>query len=205
MKVSIAISFVINIFIVYFELLTLSKVKRKREIFKYYTYLQNFLTLIVSMVFCVFSFAYLVFNKDIPEFVRGLRYIVTCGLVATTLIYVVLLSSNKNNKITENDFNSSISPKKANLILHYICPLLSVISFVGFERSIVLETGIWTLLVAIPSIIYWIIYAILSTLKLWKEPYDLSFGKNNKVLNIIIIALIPISFILITFILWNIK
>lgn len=81
MKVSIAISFVINIFIVSFGLLTLSKVKRKREIFKYYTYLQNFLTLIVSIVFCVFSFAYLAFNKDIPEFIRGLRYIVTCGLV----------------------------------------------------------------------------------------------------------------------------
>lgn len=205
MKVFIAISFIINMFIIYFELSTLSKVKRKKDIFKYYTYLQNFLTLIVSIVFSVFSFVYLVFNKDIPEFVRGLRYIVTCGLVATTLIYVVFLSSNKNNKITKNDFNSSISPKKANLILHYICPLLSVISFVGFERSIVLETGIWTILVAIPSIFYWIIYAILSSLKLWEEPYDLSFGKNNKVLNIIIIALIPISFILITFILWNIK
>ena len=56
---------------------------------------------------------------------------------------------------------------------------------------------------AVPSILYWVVYGILSCFKLWDEPYK--FSSNNKILDIIKIVLIPIIFIGISFILWNIK
>ena len=60
------------------------------------------------------------------------------------------------------------------------------------------------MLVAIPSCLYWIIYLILSSLKLWKEPYEFSKSKN-KIYDILLFIGIPISFILISFVLWNVR
>jgi hypothetical protein len=140
----------------------------------------------------------------IPEYVRGLRYVVTTGLIFTSFIYIILLSPNKNNVISNKDFKG-IKGSTANIVLHYLCPLLSLISFVVFERNIDLDTNIWTLLVAIPSCLYWIIYLILSITKLWEEPYDFSSKKNNKLWDLLIIICIPLFFIIISFILWNIR
>ena len=168
--------------------------------FKYYTYLQNILCLIVSIIFCIYivinTFGYVV----ILEYIRGLRYVVTTGLVFTSFIYVVLLSSNKNNMITDRDFKG-ISGKMANVILHYLCPVISLVSFVFFERSIILDNGIWTMLVAIPSCLYWVLYFILTITKVWEETYDFSIKKNNMLLFICI----PIFFIIVSIILWNVR
>ena len=125
---------------------------------------------------------------------------VTTGLVFTSFIYVVLLSSNKNNMITDIDFKG-ISGKMANVILHYLCPVISLVSFVFFERSIILDNGIWTMLVAIPSCLYWVLYFILTITKVWEDPYDFSTKKNNMLLFISI----PIFFIIVSIILWNVR
>ena len=45
---------IVNLLIIILEVMVLIKVKRKVDIFKYYTYLQNFLTLIVSIVFVLY-------------------------------------------------------------------------------------------------------------------------------------------------------
>lgn len=193
-----------NVIIIISEIYVLSRLKKKRELFKYYTYLQNFLCLIVSIIFCVYIMGNMISDLVIPEYVRGLRYVVTTGLIFTSFIYIILLSPNKNNVISNKDFKG-IKGSTANIVLHYLCPLLSLISFVVFERNIDLDTNIWTLLVAIPSCLYWIIYLILSITKLWEEPYDFSSKKNNKLLDLLIIICIPLFFIIISFILWNIR
>lgn len=193
-----------NIIIIISEIYVLSRLKKKRELFKYYTYLQNFLCLIVSIIFCVYIMGNMISDLVIPEYVRGLRYVVTTGLIFTSFIYIILLSPNKNNVISNKDFKG-IKGSTANIVLHYLCPLLSLISFVVFERNLDLDTDIWTLLVAIPSCLYWIIYLILSITKLWEEPYDFSSKKNNKLWDLLIIICIPLFFIFISFILWNIR
>lgn len=193
-----------NVIIIISEIYVLSRLKKKRELFKYYTYLQNFLCLIVSIIFCVYIMGNMISDLVIPEYVRGLRYVVTTGLIFTSFIYIILLSPNKNNVISNKDFKG-IKGSTANIVLHYLSPLLSLISFVVFERNIDLDTNIWTLLVAIPSCLYWIIYLILSITKLWEEPYDFSSKKNNKLLDLLIIICIPLFFIIISFILWNIR
>lgn len=197
---------IINLLIIFLEIIVLIKVKRKVDIVKYYTYLQNLLTLIVSIIFAVVLIIHFINNSEINEHIKGLRYTITCGLTATSLIYVLFIRQNKDNIMNEDDFNN-FNPKVANLILHYIVPLLSLISFILFERSIVIENSIWTILCAIPSIAYWIIYGILSMFHLWKEPYNFK-GKNDKknaLLEVLTFIFIPVSFVIISIILWNIK
>ena len=207
MKIILLISLILNLIIVGCEIYTLSNIKRKINILKYYTFVQNLLALITSIIYSICLIISLISNNPPPEFARGLRYVATSGLVATMLIYVVFLSKNSKNIMSEEDFKANFNPKKANFILHYFCPIISLISFVLFEREIVLNESVWTGYAAIPSCLYWIIYGVLSVAKLWEEPYDFSRSKEKKNIfsDILIIISIPISFILITYILWNIK
>ena len=178
------------------------------NIIKYYTFLQNFLALISSSIFFVYLIRAIFLNGIIPEFIGGMRYIATSGLIATMFIYVVFLSSKSKNLMSEEDFISNFNPKKANFILHYFCPVISLLSFVIFERQIVLTQSEYTGYVAIPSCLYWIIYAILSATNLWEKPYDFTSTKEKKkntLLETLVIMSIPLSFIVISYILWNIK
>ena len=91
----------LNLILIACEIWTFSKLRRKTDIIKYYTYLQNLLALTVSILFSVYLVVALFGSGAVPEFVRGLRYVATCGLAATTFIYVVFLSPNKQNVMSE--------------------------------------------------------------------------------------------------------
>ena len=196
------IALFINLVIIICELQTLGHIRKKTDILKYYTYLQNLLSLFASFVFVVC----MVFCREIPEYVKGLRYIATCGLAATMFIFLAFLGAGKTTKITEDDFLAGFPPKIASTILHYICPVLSLISFVFFERELSLSNGVWTSIVAIPSCLYWIIYIILSATKLWEEPYTFAIqGAKSKMREVFTFVFIPFSFISISFVLWIIR
>ncbi len=194
----------LNSAIVVCEIYTLFNVKKKTDILKYYTYLQNLIALIISVVFLIMTVFSMVCDNTVLEFVRGLRYIATCGLVTTTFIYTIFLARDKS-LITEDDFSEGISPKRANLLLHYICPILSLISFIIFERQIVLTDGIWTSLSAVPSCGYWIIYLFLTIIKLWEEPYNFKYSKGGTFCEVLSMIFIPVSFIIISFVIWKLK
>ena len=203
MKLMLCLALISNITLCACEIRVLCSLKKKTDLFKYYTYLQNFLSLAAGAVFAVSLAAHLFFGCEMPEFARGLRYIASCGLLAAMLTFAVFLSNGKN-QLTEDDFNT-ISPQKANFLLHYFCPLLSLLSFVAFERSLPLADPLWTSLAAVPSILYWVVYFILSAFKLWKEPYDFSSDKKSAMPEALIFTLIPASFIALSFLLWQIK
>ncbi len=206
MKSMLIIALILNLVILITELYTLGHIKKKINILKYYTYLQNFISLIISIICSIYLVINITTGQAIPEFVKGLRYVATCGLIATMFIFIVFLGNGKKITIAEDEFLLGFSSKKANAILHYICPIISLLSFMIFERQINLTDGIWTGIVALPSCIYWIIYIVLSKTKLWQEPYDLiSERKKNNLFEMLIMLLIPLSFIAISFILWNIK
>jgi hypothetical protein len=173
-----------------------SKIKNKKEIFKYYTYVQSLLALIVSIILII---CFII--GEIPGYVRGLRYIVTCGLVFTMIIYNLFLARNSNNLMRDEDYIGNFKAKWVNFILHIFCPIISLISFIFFERDVIVEDGIWTILVVLPSALYFIFNIIISS----KLPYDFSTKKSNKVIDKLIFVLIPMLFILVTFIIWNIK
>lgn len=201
------VALVINIIILICEIYVLIKVRRKRNIFKYYTFLQNFLTAIVSAIFIVYLIINILFSYQITEYIKGMRYVSSCGLITTTIIYVLFLSSNNKNMLSNEDF-VKLNPKIANVLLHYLCPVLSLLSFIIFEREITLTNSIWTGLAALPSGLYWLVYLILSLTKLWEEPYDLTSkrtGVKGLLLEIFTLILIPIIFMFVSFLLWEIK
>ena len=201
------VALVINLIILICEIYVLIKVRRKRNIFKYYTFLQNFLAAIVSSIFIVYLILNILFSHQITEYIKGMRYIISCRLITTTIIYVLFLSSNNKNTLSNEDF-VKLNPKIANVLLHYLCPVLSLLSFIIFEREITLTNSIWTGLAALPSGLYWLVYLILSLTKLWEEPYDLTSkrtGVKGLLLEIFTLILIPIIFMFVSFLLWEIK
>ena len=201
------VALVINLIILICEIYVLIKVRRKRNIFKYYTFLQNFLTAIASAIFIVYLILNILFSYQITEYIKGMRYVSSCGLITTTIIYVLFLSSNNKNMLSNEDF-VKLNPKIANVLLHYLCPVLSLLSFIIFEREITLTNLIWSGLAALPSGLYWLVYLILSLTKLWEEPYELiskKMGVKGLLLEIFTLILIPIIFMLVSFLLWTIK
>ena len=198
------IALIINLIIVVLELYTLGHIRGKRNILKYYTYLQNLLALISGLIFSAVIIYCMLSGREIPEFIRGIRYIATCGLAATTFIFVAFLGAGKKIAMTDGDFIRGFSSRLANVLLHYVCPALSLISLLAFEREIVMSNGIWTALVALPSCLYWIVYIILSATGKWQEPYDFKGeGRNGGVKEALTFVLIPLSFIAISFVLWS--
>ena len=198
------IAFVINLAIVVCEGYTLGHIRRKNDILKYYTYLQNAIALFGSVMFFITLTVCMISGREIPAFISGIRYVATCGLAATMFIFLTFLSAGKKIAITNDDFRSGCSPKIANAMLHYICPILSLVSFGLFERELPLPNGIWTSVAAIPSCLYWVIYMILSVTKLWEEPYAFT-AQGGKLQEILSIVLLPLSFIVISFVLWTIR
>ena len=61
---------VINIIIIVFEMFIFIKLKDKRDVFKYYTFLQNFIALMTGIIFVIFVIMNLFFDILIPEFIR---------------------------------------------------------------------------------------------------------------------------------------
>ena len=196
----------INLIIIFCEVCTLGHIRKKADLLKYYTYLQNLLALLVSLVFSIYLVMHLISGREIPAFLEGIRYVATCGLVAAMLMFLIFLGAGKKIALTEKDFLSGFSPKIANAVLHYICPILSLVSFALFERELPLSGGIWTSIAAIPSCLYWIAYLILSAAKLWEEPYAfVAQGGKSKIQEILPLFLLPMLFIAISFVLWAVR
>ena len=195
-----------NLIIIICEVYTLGHIRKKTDILKYYTYLHNLIALLVSIVFSIGLIICIISGREIPELLSGLRYIATCGLVASMLIFLIILGGGKKILLTEDDFLSGFSPKIASAVLHYICPILSVLSFLLFERELPLLNGIWTSITAIPSCLYWIVYIVLSAAKLWEEPYNFTSQKGkSKIHEVLPFLLIPFLFIAISFVLWTVR
>ena len=202
MKIYLFIALILNLFVIGINITVLLKLKRKLDIIKYYTYFHATLLTVINIIYSIYIVLYLLFDNVIPEYIKGLKYVSICGVLMASFVYVVFLSRKESNRFNENDFNG-FNPKLANIFLHYVGPLVMLLSFVVFERSIELNNSIWTVLAIIPTALYWIMYLVFTILKVWNEPYD--FSSENKFFEIISYISIPVAFILISFILWNIK
>ena len=207
--VKLILALALNLMIVGLEVFTLTKLSDKKEILKYYTYLSNLIALIGSTVFVAVTLWNLIGGNPAPIWLKGIRFTSTYMLVTTLFVFsLVLLPSHKSgNTITANDF-IGISPKLANLILHYLCPVISAVSFILLERQPVLAGSEWTLYAAFPTIGYWTFYLILTTFNLWKDPYGFSqpSEKSGSVMSVIagiaMFALIPAMSMGLDYLLW---
>ena len=202
MKINLFIALILNLLVIVINTIVLLKVKRKQDIIKYYTYFHVTLLTVINIIYSIYIVLYLLFDNVIPEYIKGLKYVSICGVLIASFVYVVFLSRKESNRFNENDFEG-FNSKLANIFLHYVSPLVMLLSFVVFERSIELNNSIWTVLAIIPTALYWLMYLVFTILKVWNEPYD--FSSENNFFEIISYISIPVAFILISFILWNIK
>ncbi len=196
----------LNCIIAALELFVLTKVADKKDILKYYTYLSNAIALISSAVFAVVTCVNLCGGGITPLWLKGLRFCATYMLVTTMFVFSVILRprNQSENLITASDFTGGIDPRTANLLLHYLCPAISACSFLLLERQPVLTGSEWTLYGALPTIVYWSVYLLLTATNLWKDPYGLSEenpGTSSKA-DILLFLLIPVFSMGLDYLLW---
>lgn len=206
-KLCLISALLLNLAIIMIEIMVLLKVVEKKNILKFYTFLSNLIALVTSIIFVGVGLIALFSNDTIPIWMKGLRFSATHSLASTLLVFAVVLMPlyKKGTMTNETALFQGISAKNANILLHYICPVLSIVSFLLFEKNPVLEDSQWTLYAALPSIIYWSLYLILTITHCWKEPYGLAQNSETSGKNAngrFFLLLIPIMSVGIDYLLW---
>lgn len=89
---------------------------------EYYTIDSNLLALVTSSLFLFFS-------KKKEELIADIRFITTCCLTVTFLVVIFIL-------LPMTNFNYNILfIENSTLIFHVLCPVISIISYVFFEKA----------------------------------------------------------------------
>ena len=185
-------------------------IRNKKYIFKYYTYLQNFISVLVSTFFVIAVASDCMNFHRLLTAAKGFRYVATCGLVVTMFVFTFLSITCREdkNRIGNSDCKPGYPYRLVNIVLHYIAPVLAVISFLWFEKPIVLTDSFWTAIVAIPSVLYWTAYLILTVTKKWDEPYNFSVSKSktvNDIAQVAFVLLFAVLFVFTSILLWENK
>ena len=204
------LAILLNISIIILETSVFAKMKNKLNILKSYTFLQNFLALVISVVYCFYAVNQLLGHGNNPVIIKGLRYTATCGLVTTMFVLAVFLAPRfKSGKSrSHTDRFGGLKTKKANLILHYICPIISIVSFLVCERGTVITNSEWIGYAATPTCTYCAIYILMNTKHSWEEPYGLivpAKEKRKKLVGILLLIAVPAAFILISYVLFRLN
>ena len=113
------VALIINLIILIGEIFLLAHINKKRNIFKYYTFLQNFIAAISSGIFIIYLILNIFFEYQIDEYIKGIRYVTTCGLLTAFIVYIFLMLANEKNMLTDEDF-TKLNPRLANIFLHFL-------------------------------------------------------------------------------------
>jgi len=160
-------AFIIQIILVVLEIVAFGLCMNKGGLrnFKYFTVLSNVSTMLVGICYIILYLMMKGQQKELPKWLRWLRYMVTNSLALTFVIVVTVLvpMGAKDGK------GWALLYKNAQSLHHIICPFLSVFSFCLFEEG---ELRKWDIVIAIiPTIIYAILFSFLNLIKAVKGPY----------------------------------
>ena len=156
------LALILNIAIVALELAGFRMSVNLKDITSYvwYTIDSNLFLLIVSAVYIIGNLFSVISNKNIPDWIRILRYISTCCVAVTFLTVCLIL----NPLVGGDMFNEGW------LYMHLICPVLSLVSEICFEKEPKLEFEN-VLFSLIPTILYTINMIILNFAGIVDGPY----------------------------------
>ena len=137
----------------------------------FYTRLSNLLALIAG----IFVLIVIIKNKsgELPKWLSMLRYIATIMLFVTLLISLFVLTPAVGSfyrMMIENQLKFH----------HLLCPLISIISFIFFEKGGVLTTKD-NVLALIPTLVYGIVMMILNAARVVDGPYPFLRVHNQPV------------------------
>lgn len=159
---------IVNAAIVVMEIIGtyLSACRGGIRMFIFYTDDSNILTLITSIVFCIFSVRCLIAEKnEIPLAVKVLRYTSTCCLTVTLVVVLTILIP-----MSGPDGVQNMLFRNAALFHHLLCPLAAIISFLFLESNPPLKP-VHTAYALIPTGIYAVISMSLNIAKVMDGPY----------------------------------
>ena len=114
---------------------------RKLSMFRFFTVDSNIFMGLVALIYVIYSYK----KKDIPKFVYILKHMGVAGVTLTFLVTLFVLAPTIPSGFISLYVNS-------NLFFHLIIPLLSIISYVFYERYD--NKYIYSLYGLIPMIIY---------------------------------------------------
>lgn len=161
--------------------------------FRYFTVLSNVFMAIVSLMMIVLSIVKLFDKKAIDKWVYIVKYVATISVSVTFITVVIFLApliGIKSGSI--NGYFSLFA--NSNFVLHFMNPVLAVLTLVLFEDDYKLEK--YNILIGLSTVfIYSIIYFInVVALKTWKDFYYFTFGGHNWVIPITIIFMYSLTF-----------
>ena len=130
----------------------------------YYTQESNFVLLVATAIYLYFR----IFKGEIPKWVLKLKYVAT-GLVSVTFVVVVLVLI---PMVMPYGAWASIYMifGGANLVHHLTCPILSVITFLLFEKEYVPGKAD-NFIAMLPTLLYAIVTTSLNVAKVIRGPY----------------------------------
>ena len=102
------------------------------RILKFFTMQSNLLAGITSLVYIIYLIREVKTKRKIPLYVHILRYIATIDLVITFLVVALFLGF-----IAEDGYFSMYL--NSNFLFHFLVPVLTIISFVIFEKKPILR------------------------------------------------------------------
>ncbi len=100
---------------------------RHISIFKFFTIDSNILVGITTLIMAIYEIIYLKSKKEIPKFVYILKFMGTASVTLTFLVTALFLAP-------FSVFNYFDFYMNSNLFLHLITPIVSVISYIFFEK-----------------------------------------------------------------------
>jgi len=166
MKKNFIAAFFINLTIVILEIigLIISIQNDKVLTFTFYTTDSNFLALITSFLFCIFAVIAFTTKTPIPKWIKILRFISTACLSLTFFLSICIIIP-----LYPNLFSLMLL-ENFGLYHHFLCPLLSIISFIVFEKNEPLKKNV-IIFALLPTITYGLINLSLNLLKIISGPY----------------------------------
>ena len=155
-----------NLLIIIFEVISFAFLIRKNGgvttgVFIYYTRLSNLLALIAGILVLIFILRHK--SGILPKWLTILRYIATIMLSITFLISLFVLSP-----AVGSFYRMMIADQLK--FHHLLCPLISIVSFIFFEKGEKLSIKD-NFLSTLPTLVYGIIMLILNAAYVLRGPY----------------------------------
>lgn len=144
----------------------LSAAESGAGMFRYYTLDSNVMAAIGSLLFVITGLLSLKKGEEVPSWVKGIRLMSTSVLMVTFLVVLLVLAP-----FYDPAFGFiGIFTNGSMLYHHLLCPLLSLVSFLIFERTPVISRT-WVRWSLVPTIVYALIAAILNITRVMSGPY----------------------------------
>lgn len=165
-----SIAFILNSLLIIFECIGLILAFRENgpALFVFYTQLSNIVLLAAAAVYVYNELTDGRSNSSVPKEITYFKYIGTSLVTVTLLVVIFVLvpfAIPSGKKVVMHVLFGN-----ASLYHHVICPILALISFLGFEEKVDLTLR-QNVFAVIPTLTYAVVLVILNLLRVVTGPY----------------------------------